>query len=110
MNRIVAVLGFLAFISCAGADLSWGHTHQAGLPEQEIASTMFAKPVDCIGAVVNGADVLQLTEQTSWNWLNLAHTDPHHIHSGEPYRPSLSQHSYAPDGAAVMFGWTFDRP
>lgn len=110
MNRITPVLGFLAFVSYAEADLSWGHSHRAGLPEHDIASTMSTKPDDSIAPVVNGNSVLQLTEQTSWNWLSLAHTDPHHVQGGEPYRPSLSQHFHAPDGAAVMFEWTFDKP
>lgn len=108
MNRILSVLAFLALVNWAVADLSWSHTHEKALPEQEMVSTRHHKPPDSMRPPVTGDALLQLTDQASWNWLNLAHTDPHHIHNGEPYRTSHSQHFYAPDGAAVLFGWTFD--
>ncbi|HMS82384.1 MAG TPA: hypothetical protein PKD12_01875 [Nitrospira sp.] len=110
MNKIVTVLGFIIIASYTNLDLSWGHSHQPALSDEAIELLHTTQPVDFIGPVVNRDGLLQRAEEPSWDWFNLVHTDPHHAFRDAPYRPAFSQHFYAPDGAAVMFGWTFGTP
>lgn len=109
MDKIIIIFGFVVITIYTGPDLSWGNSHRPALPENDVGSLMPTNAEDLIKPALTGEIWLQHAEQPSWNWLSLAHTDPHHALGGKPHRPTFSQHFYAPDGAAVMFGWTFDR-
>ena len=110
MNNVVAIVGFVVTAGCAIPHLSWAQRHVPALPEGEERSIMPAERPEFIGPVLNRDGMLQRTEQRSWNWINLTHTDPHHLPGLEPHHPAPYRNFSAPDGAALMFGWTFDRP
>ncbi|MDH4152545.1 MAG: hypothetical protein OEV01_02035 [Nitrospira sp.] len=110
MDKIVTILGFVVLATYTGPDLSWGNSHRPALPEEEVGSLMPTNTEELIRPALTEEILLQHAEQRSWNWLSLDHTDPHHALGSMPHRPTFSQRFYAPDGAAVMFGWTFDRP
>jgi hypothetical protein len=42
-------------------------------------------------------------------WLNLIHTDPHHLPGIAPHHSAHYRDFQVPDGAALMFNWTFDK-
>jgi hypothetical protein len=107
MNKVIAILGFVVLAGYAIPDASCAHSHTLAPPAGEKRSLIPAEHDGFIGPILKDEGLLHHTEQPSWNWLNLTHTDPHHTLGREPYHPAFFRHFYAPDGAALMFSWPF---
>lgn len=110
MNKIIAALGFLIFAGYTIPGVSWAHTHLLRPPDLAERSAISVDRGELIGPLPMREGLSQSMENPVWNSVNLTHTDPQYSFGSNPYHPAFSRHSSAPDGAAVMFGWTFDRP
>lgn len=110
MNKTIAVLSFISLTGYTIPDVSWTHTHMLTLPTELEGQVMPIEHRELIGPLPISDRLSQSLANQASNCVNLTHTDPHHTLNNGPYRPSFSQHFFAPDGAAVLFGWTFGRP
>lgn len=110
MNKAIVILSFLAITGYAIPDESLAHTHILGPLEVAERSVISVERGELIGPVPMGESLSHDRDNPSWDWLNLTHTDPHHLHGVELHHSVPYRNFQSPDGAAVMFGWTFDKP
>lgn len=90
-------------------DVSWADKHISALPDGDGGSFALAEPSEMIGPGRRSEDLSQRTEQPSMKRLNLIHTDPNQLPGIAPHHSALYRNFQAPDGAALMFNWTFDK-
>ncbi len=110
MNKTIAILFFVAITGHVIHDELLAHTHILGPPEVTERSVMPVERGELIGPRPMGESLSHDRDNPSWDWLNLTHTDPHHLHGVELHHSIPYRNFQSPDGAAVIFGWTFDRP
>lgn len=103
MNKMIAILSFV--VGYAVSDVSWAHTHIVAQEGQEGRSIMLAGLDEFIGPVLKVDDLSQRAKQPSWDWMSLAHIDPHHLFGNEPQHPVPYRNFQIPDGGALMFSW-----
>lgn len=107
MNKAVVILSFLAISGYAIPDESSAHTHILGPPEVAERSVISVEPGELIGPLPMGGSLSHGRDNDSWDWLNLTHTDPHHLNGVEPRHSAPYRNFQSPDGAALMFSWPF---
>lgn len=110
MNKAIVILSFLAITWYAIPDTSWAHRHILGPLEGEGRSLIPTQQDEFIGPILRGEGLSQPAGQSAWDGIKLMHPDPHHLQGVEPHHSVPYRNFQSPDGAAVMFGWTFDRP
>lgn len=107
MNKVIAVLSFVAVVGGAHPDVSWADKHVLAPPGGEGRSLMPAERDDFIGPALRVEGLSQRAEPPPWNCVSLTHTDPHHLFGNEPHHPAPYRNFQMPDGAALIFSWPF---
>jgi hypothetical protein len=107
MNRVIIILSLVVIAGYVTPDLSQAHRHMLALPEDERPSLKSAEPVEFIGPVLNGENMLKDKKQPSWNRFNLTPTDAHYLPGSERHHTAAYRSFQAPDGVALMFSWPF---
>ncbi len=110
MTKATAFFSFVVILESLFLNVSWADKHIPALPDGDERSLALAERSEMSGPGLRSEDVSQRTEQPSMKWLNLIHTDPRHLHAIVPHHSVPYRNFQVPDGAALMFGWTFDKP
>jgi hypothetical protein len=109
MAKATAFFSFVVILESLFLNVSWADKHIPALPDGDERSFVLTERGEMIGPEPRSEDLSQHTEQPSMKWLNLIHTDPHHLPGIAPHHSSPYRNFQAPDGAALMFNWTFDK-